>query len=44
MTVSVSVALSFVPSGSLAPAGAATVAVLVTLPEAAVTSAVTLIA
>ncbi len=44
VTVSLSVALSFEPSGSLAPVGAATVAVLSTLPEVAVTSAVTSIA
>ena len=41
VTVSVSVALSFVPSGSLAPVGAATAAVLTSATEVAVTSAVT---
>ena len=42
VTVSVSVALLLVPSGSVTPVGAATVAMLLTLPEVAVTSAVTL--
>ena len=41
VTVSLSEASLLLPSGSLAPAGAAIVAVLATLPGAAVTVAVT---